>query len=308
MTDHKINRTITFDKLHYHLACDPYYGVTEFVENSKANKSRETAQEGWEDDHEEVDAVIHPKGESEGTAAVLKQIQHKYQDWETFQHFEYRFNGLPCKNDTQRLLILLWCGLMGLNARREDKPLGWQWEDFLKHWKGGFEFELDDIRSFLRDHRWPLPSELFPREVDNTTNQLHWTDEESELAFQRVIQQLPLLKAELEELSGAQPETYREQKEKKREIARIRNEIASIEDHYCISGTGEAATPVSNRRLKGLQDELRLQREANDLAETWKTQGRKEIYKTSIAFELHNRPAWRHLKPTTIERLLRVKW
>jgi len=124
---------VTFNGLHHYIQLDPIYGV-----------------------------------KSDRINSFLKEILHKNSGNVLYSQFQNQFSLLPCKNDQQRKLIYLWCGLMGLPAYQNKTILNWQWEDFLENWKQDFEIRLDDLKDFLRQKSLPLPMAFFPSEVDST--------------------------------------------------------------------------------------------------------------------------------------------
>ncbi len=193
--EHPSGITVMFDKLHSHLNLDPYYGLL-----------------------------------STATEAIISGIYRDNAGTILYPQFRRRFSLLPCKGDKQRELIYLWCGLMGLPTYRGGSPLDWQWEDFLENWTQDFQLRLDELKDFLRQHSWPLPSAHFPNEVDNTDRKVALDEEEFDRAFHDFTVLLPQLKEELAEIKRIQPESMEARQQKKIEIEKIERRVAAIND------------------------------------------------------------------------------
>ncbi len=184
---------ICFEELHHYLNLDPFYGV-----------------------------------ESAATESIINDIYRGNAGNQLFQQFSHRFSLLPCKTDKQRHLIYLWCGLMGLPSYRGNQPLEWTRNDFLEHWRENFDLQLGEIKAFMRKHGWPLPTKLFPDEVDNTERKLALEEAEFDAASHDFTVALPKLQEDLEEVQNIQPASMAERKEKQTEIYRIEQEIETI--------------------------------------------------------------------------------
>ncbi|MBA1447079.1 MAG: hypothetical protein M3H12_17655 [Chromatiales bacterium] len=108
----------------------------------------------------------------------------------------------------------------------------WQLNHPIEQHVQGLEIKLDELRDFLRQHSWPLPSGLFPNEVDCTYRKVTLDKEEYDRAFREAIEVLPKLKKNLEELERIQPASMEERREKQMELDRITLQIDSISEHY----------------------------------------------------------------------------
>lgn len=255
--------TISFSELHHTMTLDPFYEV-----------------------------------ESVATESVINSIYHENSGNPYFEQFKHRFSLLPCKADKQRHLIYLWCGLMGLPGYTENQVLDWQREEFLDHWTEGFDLRLNEIKEFLRKHRWPLPSRLFPNEVDNSERKLALDEAMYEAAFHDFTVVLPQLKKDLAELLAIQPESMDARQRKKDEIEQIKRRIEVI----MTGSPGETSQSSTSTR------NTKLQIAANELAEQMKKENHKNITKRVIANKLATRDKWAHMTESRIERLISKKW
>ncbi|PLY12830.1 MAG: hypothetical protein C0631_15890 [Sedimenticola sp.] len=203
---------VRFEELHHYLMLDPFYGV-----------------------------------ESAATESVINGIYRENADNQLFQQFSHRFSLAPCKTDKQRHLIYLWCGLMGLHAYRGEQPLNWDREDYLEHWTDDFDLELNEIKTFLRKHNWPLPTWFFPDDVDNTERKMALDDKEFETAFHDFAVTLPQLEKELAEIEAIQPHSMKERREKFIEKNQIEQQIIAIKTGHNPQPTDQpTATETQN--------------------------------------------------------------
>lgn len=304
MTGSRNQKSIPFNKLHFHLQRDPYYGIQTEVEELEGSKG---TPQGDGPADSVSDQIVHHGDDCEGIRSMVRDLHEEFTGMEIFEHFGLAYEMLPCKRDSQRYVLLIWCALMGLPAFRGGRQLHWDPRDFLHHWKGDFEIRISDLSEFLRTNHWPLPFSLFPTEIDNTKNKRQWADEEYELAVYQVNQTLPQLKRELRDLSGSAPERFSEVQEKNRWMLRLKQEIRKIEEQYCLAKSPSANLPTTKRGLEGLKRNQELQRQAEVLAEKLKRQGEQSVTRRKIAVQLSKDP---NLKVTaaTIERILKKNW
>lgn len=211
--------TVMFSEFHHYMVLDPYYGVL-----------------------------------SAATESLVNSIYRDNASNALYMQFKRRFSLLPCKSDKQRELIYIWCGLMNLPAYQYRSLIDWQCDDIFKNWTRDFQFRLDDLKGFIRGHAWPLPSVLFPGELDNTDRKVALNDEEYTRAFHDFAVVLPQLKKELKELEAIQPESMEARKEKKLEIESINQQIDAIH-----SGNNPVSKINQNSQKKpDLENELEV--------------------------------------------------
>lgn len=242
---------IKFEKLHFHMQRDPFYGVATELGELVDGKTElgKAIYAGKEFDH-----LFLPGRDQEGIQMVIADLYSSLGASEQYQHFLTRYLRLPCKNDTQRLLLLLWCGLVGLPARRNGLPLGWGWEEFLDEWKGDFELRLEDVRELLRKNQWPLPFAVFPEEPDTTQNFLSLSETEyNELVYNHLVV-LPELESELSTLVYVNPQSLGELDKKKARTAQLKSRISSIHAGN-LKGPNETPKERKNRLERWLEEE-----------------------------------------------------
>ncbi|QYZ65367.1 MAG: hypothetical protein HPY30_04830 [Gammaproteobacteria bacterium (ex Lamellibrachia satsuma)] len=190
--------TVEFEKFHTCLITDTFYG-----KNSTASKN------------------------------LIKRIYDNKSNNALYDQFRHQFHSRPWfRNDKQRELLYLWCVLIGLPVYRNGLQYSWQLNHPIEQHVQGLEIKLDELRDFLRQHSWPLPSGLFPNEVDCTYRKVTLDKEEYDRAFHEAIEVLPKLQKNLEELERIQPASMEERREKQMELDRITLQIDSISEHY----------------------------------------------------------------------------
>jgi hypothetical protein len=57
---------------------------------------------------------------------------------------------------------------MGLPAYQQGSQVDWRLEELAERWTEDFDIDLDELKAFLRHHKWPLPINFFPSEPDNS--------------------------------------------------------------------------------------------------------------------------------------------
>ena len=144
---------ISLSKLHHYLLQDPYYGV----KNSEI-------------------------------ASVIEEIYNDRLHDRTFDEFKRRYLRWPCKTDAHRHLIYLWIGL-GLPAYRNGSRIGWDFEvhDSLEYWLQDFNFDPDELKSFLREKGFVLPVYFYPDDPDNSQNKMGQDPIEFEIARKKIV-------------------------------------------------------------------------------------------------------------------------
>jgi len=237
MSGQKKKGIITFDEFHHCMMLDPYYGV-----------------------------------ESIATNSIIASLYRKHVDSVMYRQFEKKFSLLPCKDDRQRHLIYLWCGLMELSVYREGDAIDWQWQDFLENWTQDFDIQRVELKHFLRQHLLPLPVALFGEETDNTKRKITLDEEEYSRAFDDFTIKIPQLEADLEELKKIQPESMEARQQKKIEIENIERQIENI---YSGNHKDDNETPTQRRQRlkKWYQEEIRLRGRQGSLNRTAKREG-----------------------------------
>jgi len=204
---------IPFERLHYYLQHDPFYGIDVKIGGSGKGPPESIDQE---------------TRNYAGIRQTILQIQQQYGDLEAHREIEISFRSLPCKQDTQRYLLLLFCGALGLAATRENQRLQWRARDFLENWTGHFDLNLIEVRDLLRKHNWPLPVHLFANAKDNTERILALGEEEYEAQAEVFNVILPKLESDLEELRGIQPENMAALKAKNQQVVRLERQIFAL--------------------------------------------------------------------------------
>ena len=183
---------IKFDELHHYMTIDPYYGV-----------------------------------DSAATESIIRGIYRESAN-DLLSVYRQNYSLKPFKSDVVRELIYLWCGFMGLPAYQNGGALHWKKFDFLDNWKESFQIKILELKDFLRKHQWPLPSKIFPEEVDSTERKILLDDKEYKKAFDDFSIKLPTLRLQLQELQQIQPESIEAYSKKNSEIEQIKQQIESI--------------------------------------------------------------------------------
>lgn len=167
--------------------------------------------------------------DSDRPEALLEEIYEDNAGSPRFQSFRRRYLQIPFKNQHQHHLVLLWCGLMGLPAYRDNQSLTWEPREFLDHWSADFDLQSEELKEFLRDNHWPLPTWFFPHEIDNTYRKLALGKSAYDAAVHKYLVQLPEHYRELEELREARPNSMEERTAKKEELQNLEHRILELE-------------------------------------------------------------------------------
>jgi hypothetical protein len=233
--DNRQNSITRFSELHHFLMTDPYYGV-----------------------------------DSAAAESIVNNIYQNNSSNVLFQGFRDKFSQSPCKADTQMQLIYLWCGFLGLPTYSGDQILRREAVEFLINWADDFDLRVDEIKLFLRKYKMPLPSNLFPDDMDNTERKLALDEVTYEAAFHDFAVVLPKLKKDLLELENILPESIAARKEKKSEIDSLKIQIDAIsngkDDH-------EAPADRKQRLKEWLKEEQSSRGDRGAIVRTAKREG-----------------------------------
>jgi hypothetical protein len=182
---------------------------------------------------------------SETTAAMVKGIRDNQRD-PRFARFRGAFAWTPpIKEDRYRELICLWC-LMGLPAYQQGNRVDWRPEEFAERWREDFDIQLDELKQFLRSHKWPLPVARFPSEPDNSEAKLDIDQAASPEGWDKAIE-LGQVESDIEayEQRPTSPETKNHLAELKLKHSRLKSWFANGLDALCAGQNKDDATAIA---------------------------------------------------------------
>jgi hypothetical protein len=230
----------------------------------------------------------------------------------TYLGFRRHFASIPCKGDIQRELIYIWCGFLGLPAYQNKSVLELDGDILIRNWQQNFVINLAELKNFLRQNTWPLPSALYPDEDDKTDVRVVREVEGFSHGFYDFSVRLPKLRKDLDELDKIQPESMEAHQNKKNQIHQIERQIDSIltgkqdnssNDQLQLNNNNqdisEDPTTVRNKRL---------QTAANDLAGQMKKAKHRHLTKRDISLKLSISDEWNEMTAIRIERLIVKTW
>jgi len=159
------------------------------------------------------------------TTIMLRDLDQEKEIEPQLEKFETWCSTLPEPQDNHRQLIYAWCALLGLPGYRNNDLLDWGEEQEPTRAPADFDLNLDEIKTFLSQRKWPVPAQLFPDEANNTKRRLAHSEEAFNQAFHDAAVVVPALELKREELQRIQPESMAALKEKETQIKQIDDEI-----------------------------------------------------------------------------------
>lgn len=166
--------------------------------------------------------------ESSHSSKII-QATKQYPHPDTLSLIE-RYKWLPCSNDNYRLLVFIWCSIIGLKIHIGKEDISPDYKYFLNNWTKEFVIKKSDLRNFLRKNNLPLPQTYFQSEPDNTENIIKLSPSEYKEFCDTYLITLPELKRKKPQLEKITPSSRSEYQKINDELKEIASDIDLIEN------------------------------------------------------------------------------
>lgn len=189
------------------------------------------------------------------TPAMINGIYRDNQRDVRYTRFDGAFSWTPpIKEDRYRELICLWC-LMGLPNYQHNQRLDWRPEEFAERWSEDFDIQLDELKAFLRRHKWPLPIAFFPSEPDNSEAKLNIEQAEFSEGWDK-LQELAKLESQIADWGSKTAKTVTEELRKEARLKRLRRQHEHLEAWFNEHNREEGTTNVTLSECRELLQDI----------------------------------------------------